>query len=158
MQLYPDSLRTRKKELAKDGEQDPSSRSQFRARGCRSRVSPQVVKRRAGEAPCWHRHDAEAQRRFHRLLAAAYRNSVTEKSKCRKSIMNLIFGGTRTMAGLILILLGTVYLLKPTLFRRWFWMKTSIAIQLLSEKNYIRYMRGLGIIFIIGGVAMIVWD
>jgi DDE domain len=34
-------------------------------------------------------------------------------------------------------------------------LKTSIAIRLFSEENYIRYMRGLGIIFIIGGVTMI---
>jgi hypothetical protein len=55
----------------------------------------------------------------------------------------------------VLILLGSVYLWKPTIFRRGLWMKTSIAIQTLSETNYTRYMRGLGYVFIAVGVVMI---
>lgn len=58
--------------------------------------------------------------------------------------------------GIFFIALGFVYLWKPTLFRRWFWMKTSIAIRTLSETNYIRYMRGLGVLLIIAGIALIV--
>ena len=57
--------------------------------------------------------------------------------------------------GLFLIVIGLDYLVKPTLFRRWFWMRTSIAIRLLSEKNYIIYMRVLGVIFIVVGEFLI---
>ena len=57
--------------------------------------------------------------------------------------------------GIILIVIGFVYLWKPTLFRRGIWMKTSIAIRTLSEAGYIRYMRGLGIVLIIAGIALI---
>jgi hypothetical protein len=49
-----------------------------------------------------------------------------------------------------------LYLWKPTLYRRGLWMKTSIAIRLLSEANYTRYMRGLGVVFIVAGLALIV--
>jgi hypothetical protein len=45
---------------------------------------------------------------------------------------------------------------KPTLYRRGLWMKTSIAIRLLSEANYTRYVRGLGVVFIVAGLALIV--
>ena len=57
--------------------------------------------------------------------------------------------------GIALILIGLVYLWKPTLFRRGLWMKTSIAIRLLSEPNYTRYMRGLGYICIAAGIVLI---
>jgi hypothetical protein len=60
--------------------------------------------------------------------------------------------------GIFLIVIGLIYLWKPTLFRRWFWMKTSIAIRTLSEEGYIRYMRGLGILFIIAGIVLIATD
>jgi hypothetical protein len=63
--------------------------------------------------------------------------------------MNLVF------YGIALILFGMLYLWKPTIFRRGLWMKTSIAIRMLSEENYTRYMRGLGVVFIIAGVALI---
>jgi hypothetical protein len=45
--------------------------------------------------------------------------------------------------GVALILGGAIYLWKPTSFRRGIWLKTSIAVRLLSETNYVRYMRGL---------------
>ena len=64
--------------------------------------------------------------------------------------MNLI------LFGIVLVLFGAVYLWKPTLFRRGIWMKTSIAIRLLSEENYTRYMKGLGVVFIVAGLAPIV--
>jgi hypothetical protein len=59
--------------------------------------------------------------------------------------------------GIVLILFGSVYIWKPTIFRRGLWMKTSIAIRVLSEANYTRYMRGLGVIFIVAGIALIVF-
>jgi hypothetical protein len=58
--------------------------------------------------------------------------------------------------GIGLILLGLLYIWKPTIFRRGAWMKTSIAIRTLSETNYTRYMRALGFICIVVGVALIV--
>ena len=60
------------------------------------------------------------------------------------------------VAGVALILLGSLYLWKPTIFRRGLWLKTSIAVRTLSEANYIRYMRGLGIVLIVVGLALIV--
>jgi hypothetical protein len=59
-------------------------------------------------------------------------------------------------SGIALCLLGILYLVKPTLFRRWFWMRTSIAIRTLSEKNYLIYMRGLGVVLILIGIGIIV--
>lgn len=43
--------------------------------------------------------------------------------------------------GYFLIAVGAMYEIKPDLFRRWFWRKTSIAQRALSPENYIRYMR-----------------
>ena len=58
------------------------------------------------------------------------------------------------IVGLVLIAIGFIYLLKPTLFRRGIWLKTSIAVRTLSEENYIRYMRALGILLIAGGLVV----
>jgi len=58
--------------------------------------------------------------------------------------------------GVVFILSGSIYVWKPTIFRRGPWMKTSIAIRTLSEDNYVRYMRGLGVVSVIAGVALIV--
>jgi hypothetical protein len=60
--------------------------------------------------------------------------------------------------GIVFILFGSVYMWKPTIFRRGIWMKTSIAIRVLSEANYTRYMRGLGLILVITGMALIVFE
>ena len=63
-----------------------------------------------------------------------------------------------TIYGLALIVFGVLYLRKPTMYRRGLWMKTSIAIRLLSEENYKKYIRGLGIFFIAAGCGLIIWD
>jgi hypothetical protein len=60
------------------------------------------------------------------------------------------------LLGLVLVVVGAVYLLKPTIFRRGIWLKTSIAIRALSDDNYIRYMRILGVILIVFGLGLIV--
>jgi hypothetical protein len=60
-------------------------------------------------------------------------------------------------AGLVLVACGTIYLARPNLFRRWFWMRTSIAIRLLSPEAYVAYMRGLGVLLIAGGIASFVY-
>jgi len=56
--------------------------------------------------------------------------------------------------GVILIISGIIYLIKPNIFRRWFWKKTSIAQRMLSPEHNIIYMRGLGVIFIIAGLVL----
>jgi hypothetical protein len=55
------------------------------------------------------------------------------------------------------ILVGVLYVVKPDLFRRGIWLKTSIAVRLLSETNYKRYMRGLGVVLILLGVSALGW-
>jgi hypothetical protein len=57
--------------------------------------------------------------------------------------------------GIVFMVVGAIYLWKPTIFRRGLWMKTSIAIRALSETSYTRYMRGLGIVLVIAGIALV---
>ena len=57
--------------------------------------------------------------------------------------------------GIVFIVMGAIYIWKPTIFRRGLWMKTSIAIRALSEASYTRYMRGLGFVLVIAGIALI---
>jgi hypothetical protein len=64
---------------------------------------------------------------------------------------------TGTIYGIALILIGLIYLWKPTMFRRGQWMKTSIAIRMFSEENYTRYMRVLGLIFIAAGIGLVIY-
>ncbi|MEH2562953.1 hypothetical protein [Bradyrhizobium sp. AZCC 2289] len=64
---------------------------------------------------------------------------------------------TGTIYGIALILIGLIYLWKPTMFRRGLWMKTSIAIRMFSEENYTRYMRVLGLIFIAAGIGLVIY-
>ncbi len=63
-----------------------------------------------------------------------------------------------TIIGLVLIGYGVLYLRKPTVYRRGLWMKTSIAIRTLSEENYKRYIKGLGVAFILVGAGCVAWD
>ena len=65
----------------------------------------------------------------------------------------------RTMApGFVAVAIGLLYLVKPNLFRRGLWMKTSLAIRWLSEENYTRYMKILGTILIVVGSALIIYE
>jgi hypothetical protein len=59
------------------------------------------------------------------------------------------------LIGAILLAFGVLYRRKPTLYRRGLWLKTSIAIRLLSEEGYKRYIRGLGLLFIALGAGFI---
>jgi hypothetical protein len=59
--------------------------------------------------------------------------------------------------GVVLICLGSLYVKYPGIFRRGIWMKTSIATRVLSEDNYRKYIRGLGIVLIAIGVALVAW-
>lgn len=63
-----------------------------------------------------------------------------------------------TFAGLVLIVFGVLYVWRPAMYRRGIWMKTSIAIRTLSEEGYRKYMRGLGVVFIVVGVCLVCWD
>jgi hypothetical protein len=38
------------------------------------------------------------------------------------------------------------------------WLKTSIAIRLLSEEGYRKYIKGLGVVFILAGCFLIAWE
>jgi hypothetical protein len=60
------------------------------------------------------------------------------------------------LAGIVLVIFGSLYLWKPEIYRRGLWMKTSIAISYLSEENYRKYMRGLGTIFVVLGLVCLV--
>ena len=59
------------------------------------------------------------------------------------------------LVGIVLMGLGSIYIWKPTLFRRWIWLRTSLAIHLLSEENYVRYMRGLGAVLVVIELALV---
>jgi hypothetical protein len=65
---------------------------------------------------------------------------------------------TMTLGGLIMIVFGVLYLRQPTMYRRGIWMKTSIAIRTLSEDGYKKYMRSLGVVFIVVGSGLVLWD
>jgi uncharacterized protein YjeT (DUF2065 family) len=58
------------------------------------------------------------------------------------------------MAGNVLILFGIIYLIKPDLFQRWFWKKTAISQRLLTPEQNKIYMRILGAVFIVVGIAL----
>ena|ERR1022692_2276764 len=63
-----------------------------------------------------------------------------------------------TLYGIILIVFGILYIKKQNIYRRGIWLKTSIAIRLLSEENYKKYIKGLGVVFVIVGACLIVWE
>jgi hypothetical protein len=64
---------------------------------------------------------------------------------------------TTFVFGLLLIAIGGVFVRSPTLFRRWIWLKISIAIRTLSEDGYKSYMQKVGLLYIAGGVGLIGW-
>jgi len=59
--------------------------------------------------------------------------------------------------GLVLVASGALYLWKPAMFRRGLWMKTSIAIRSTSEEGYLKYMRGLGVLYIVIGLGLMAY-
>jgi hypothetical protein len=63
-----------------------------------------------------------------------------------------------SVIGLVLIVFGVLYLRRPTVYRRGVWLKTSIAIRLLSEEGYKRYIKGLGVVFIVSGASLVAWE
>ena len=65
---------------------------------------------------------------------------------------------TLTIFGLVLIAFGILYLKRPTVYRKGIWMRTSIAVRMLSEDAYRRYIKGLGVVFILIGLGCVAWD
>ena len=61
------------------------------------------------------------------------------------------------IAGLLLIAFGVLYLRRPSVYRRGLWLKTSLAVRLLSEANYRRYIKGLSAVFIVAGVCLVAY-
>ena len=61
------------------------------------------------------------------------------------------------LIGAVMIAFGLLYLRNPVVYRRGIWMKTSLAIRFLSEENYRRYMRGLGVTSMAIGIALVLW-
>jgi hypothetical protein len=60
-------------------------------------------------------------------------------------------------AGLILMAVGVLYLVKPNIYRRGIWNETSVAIRTLSPAQYVNYMRGLGVLFLLIGVGFVAY-
>jgi uncharacterized protein YjeT (DUF2065 family) len=58
--------------------------------------------------------------------------------------------------GWFLVVVGIIYILKPDIFRRGIWKKTSIAQRKLSPEGYLRYMRWVGVITLALGVVFLV--
>ena len=61
-----------------------------------------------------------------------------------------------TFAGWFLIIAGVVYLVKPDIFKRGVWTRTSIAQRTLSPEGYLKYMRWVGVIAIALGILLLV--
>jgi len=58
--------------------------------------------------------------------------------------------------GLIFIAFGFLYLIKPNIYRRGLWKKTSIAQRYFSPEQYNMYMRILGIILLVAGLVCVI--
>lgn len=58
--------------------------------------------------------------------------------------------------GIILLVFGIIYIVKPDLYRRWIWKKTDVLQQVLSPKRYIKFMRVLGVILSVAGIILLI--
>ncbi len=65
---------------------------------------------------------------------------------------------TLTIAGLILIGFGLLYVRRPAIYRRGLWMKTSLAVRYLSEAQYRAYIKGIGYVFMLVGIVLVLWE
>jgi hypothetical protein len=59
------------------------------------------------------------------------------------------------IAGWLLVVFGVTYIVKPDLFRRGVWRKTSVAQRTLSPGGYLRYMRGVGVFCVLVGLYLV---
>jgi len=58
--------------------------------------------------------------------------------------------------GIILVAFGTLYLIKPDIYRRGFWKQTDILQLKLSPEPYKQFMRWLGGAFFVAG-SILIW-
>ncbi len=58
--------------------------------------------------------------------------------------------------GIILLCFGALYIIKPDIYRRGVWKQTDIAQRKLTPAQYTRYMRLLGVAFIITGIVLLI--
>ena len=58
--------------------------------------------------------------------------------------------------GIILLIFGIIYLIKPDIYKRGIWTKTAITQQVFSPVRYKQYMRLLGIAFIVSGLVLLI--
>ena len=58
--------------------------------------------------------------------------------------------------GIILLVFGVLYIVKPNIYRRWFWKKTAVMQQKLSPAQYTRYMRIFGAVMAIAGIVLLI--
>jgi hypothetical protein len=61
------------------------------------------------------------------------------------------------LVGVVLVVSGISYLRRPDMFRRGIWLKTSTAVRAMSPETYVKYIRGLGHLFVALGVASIIY-
>lgn len=62
------------------------------------------------------------------------------------------------LVGISLIAIGTLYIFKPDIFKRWIWTETSLAQRFFKPEHYLIYMRSIGGILILLGFASIIFD
>ena len=60
-----------------------------------------------------------------------------------------------TIWGVVLLLFGIIYIVKPNIFQRWFWKRTGVFQQIFGPEKYLVFMRVLGGIFIIAGLILL---
>jgi hypothetical protein len=58
--------------------------------------------------------------------------------------------------GIILLCFGALYVIKPDIYRRGIWKRTDIAQRKLTPAQYTRYMRLLGVGFILAGIVLVI--
>jgi hypothetical protein len=62
------------------------------------------------------------------------------------------------LKGLILILLGSIYLLKPYIYGKGLWFKTSFAPRNLAANDFRKYIQSIAIVLIAIGIVFLVFD
>ena len=59
--------------------------------------------------------------------------------------------------GSVFVLCGGIYVVHPDILRRGHLLRTSLAIRKFSPGGYVKYMRGLGIVFMAIGIVLFVY-
>ena len=59
-----------------------------------------------------------------------------------------------SIPGILLIVVGVIYIVKPNIFRRGMWKETAITQRIFSPKQYNVYVRILGAILITWGIYL----